>query len=230
MTNITIVGLGGTGSYLSTPLIRYIRSQKIEVGRILFVDGDKYEEHNADRQEFMTGWAGENKARYAHQKHSQLFPDMRDKFKFIDEYVNEDKIDEIFGENTVLFCCVDNYYFRKIADEHASKLVNCALISGGNDLLDGQVQIVQYTGGVNMTKATLCSRHSEIKNADSGDRSAMTCEELASLPSGGQIVVANMMSATLMIGYFIDYMNNINRKFMETFFNCKDMSFRTVEV
>lgn len=227
---VSIIGLGGTGSYLATPLVRYMRSQGLMNNEVVFVDGDSYEQKNVDRQEFMSSWVGENKARYAHQKHSKMFPELTKRFRFIDEYLGNENINKVMFEGGVMFICVDNYYFRKLADEHAKKMRNFTIISGGNGELDGQVQIVQYCDGVNITKETLCSRHGEIGAATKeGDRSDMSCEQLANLPGGGQIVVANMMSATIMLGYFIDYIHNNQRKYIETFFDCKDMSFRTVE-
>jgi molybdopterin/thiamine biosynthesis adenylyltransferase len=229
---ISIIGLGGTGSYLATPLIRYIHSQQIAFSRIIFADGDSYENKNLDRQEFMTSWIGENKARYAQQKHSKLFPEMAKGFAFMDEYIGADNIENIMVEGGVMFICVDNNYFRKLADEQAKNMNHFTIINGGNGMLDGQVQIVQYQNGKNITKETLTSRHREIGDATKqDDRTAMSCEELAALKGGGQIVVANMVSAAIMLGYFIDYIaNNQKRSFYETFFNCKDMTFRTVEV
>ena len=131
----------------------------------------------------------------------------------------------------VMMICVDNYYFRKIADKAASKLRNYTIISGGNEKMDGQVQIVHWREGDNETRETLCSRHSEIEFATPNtDRSAMSCDELQNLPGGGQVIVANMMSATLMLCYFIDRVTKAFRTHYETFFNCETFAMRSVEV
>jgi hypothetical protein len=225
---ISIVGLGGTGSYLATPLVRYLLSKDI-LEKVVFIDGDAYEAKNIDRQDFMTSYTGVNKAIYACTKHQKLFENKSECFQYINKYINETDLPSIMVENGVMFICVDNYYFRKIADEYAKNIRNFTIISAGNEMTDGQVQIVQYRDGQNITSHSICSRHEEVASAvKESDRAAMSCEDIAKLPSGGQVIVANMMAATLMLSYFIDYASNRERTFYETFFDCKNNTMRTV--
>lgn len=226
----SIIGLGGTGSYLTTPLIRYVRSKAL-IDKIIFADGDKYDEGNIHRQDFMTSYVGENKAKYSYMKHCSLFPELENKFEYIPKYIGIDNLDRVMHEGGAMFICVDNYYFRKIADDKAKSMNDFILISCGNEYWDGQVQTVQMSDGKNITNETICSRHSEISEATTGDRSVMTCEEVAALPSGGQIIAANMMAATLALCHFINVIENpAERKFCETFFDTKSVATRNVEV
>ena len=230
---VTIVGLGGTGSHLVTPLIRYMKSQMLfEPKGILFVDGDAFEDGNVERQDFMPSYSGVNKAQYACLKHQKIFPDSKDTFHFMDKYAGEEDLPRLMPDYGVMFVCVDNYFFRKIVDKYIAGMTYYSVICGGNEMLDGQVQIVQQSEGRNITGQTICSRHKEIeKSSKEDDRASMSCEAIAELPSGGQVIVANMMSATLMLSYFVNYCGNTHeRKFFETFFDCKDNSMRTLNV
>lgn len=216
---LNIIGLGGTGSLLAEPLLRYAFSEGI-LDEVLFIDGDKYEESNIGRQSFASAYIGTNKAAYAAMKYSKMFPGV--KVDFIDRFIGEEDL-HMFedSDEEATFVCVDNNWFRKIIDKHVSRLSNHLLIVSGNDMMTGQVQTVQRRDGINITKHSVCSKHDDIANASSSeDRSAMSCEEIAELPGGGQIIVANMMSATFMLSHFIAYCQNSSRRaFYETYFN-----------
>lgn len=220
--DISIVGLGGTGSLLAEPLIRFMYSKKM-IGKITFIDGDKYEEGNIDRQSFATSYIGTNKAEYAHTKFTRMFDDFASSFHYIDRFIGKDDLAKIATDGGAMFCCVDNHFFRKIADEHVSTLKNFLLISAGNEMVTGNVQTVQMLNGENITKHTVRSRHRDVETAEPAeDRSEMSCEQLAALPGGGQIIVANMMAATLMLSHFISFaLRADKRDFYESFFDCK---------
>lgn len=219
--HVAIIGLGGTGSILSEPLLRYMNSKSL-IEKVMFVDGDKYEASNVDRQLFAAGYEGMNKAEYAHLKFTSLFPAVAENMTFIPKYLGEPDLEKVMPEGGVLFCCVDNHWFRRIADERCTKMKNFVLISAGNELTNGNVQIVQMLDGVNITKTSVCKKYSGIRTASKDeDRSEMSCEQIQKLPGGGQIVAANMMAATLMLCYFMQYVESPDKRaFFETYFDC----------
>ena len=229
--NIVIVGLGGTGSCLAEPLVRYLYGEGIiEHSQITFVDGDHYDEGNITRQMFATGFIGTNKAEYTHLKMTKLFPEFESHFSFIPKYLGADDLVKLMTEDGVLFSCVDNHYFRKIADEQAALMGNYLLISAGNGMVDGNVQSVLYQNRVCISKQTLRSKHSDVRDAQpKEDRSKMSCEDIAKIPGGGQIVVANMMAASLMLCHFIANWGKV-APFYETYFNCERCGFNTVDI
>ena len=226
--DIVIVGLGGTGSYLATPLSRYLISQNMEF-KLTLIDGDKYESGNIDRQDFSTNHIGENKAKYHFIKLQQLFNNKHESFYYIDNYIGEKDLEYIMHEGGYMFICVDNHFFRKIADERILSMENFIIINAGNELMDGNVQIVSVVNGKNITKKSLISRHPELANSNDGDRSLMSCDELSEMEGGGQIVVSNMMAATLMLTYFMKIIKEPVKSY-ETFFDLNTLAMRSVDV
>lgn len=211
--SIVIVGVGGTGSFLLTQLVRYINSLpfagKIE---IVIVDGDKYEENNVDRQEFAHSRMGKNKADVQVEVYKQKFPKL--KITSVPEYLGEGNIENVIWENSVTFCCVDNHVCRFLVSKHCQNLNDALLISGGNEEYDGNVQSFRRLNGENVNKP-IEVRHPEIAMANDGDRSEMSCAELAELPGGGQVIFTNAMAASLMVQMLYAYESE--RSFM-----CKD--------
>ena len=63
----------------------------------------------------------------------------------------------------------------------------------------------------------LTARHPEIATTEDGDRSVMSCEELAKLPSGGQVIFTNFMAAALMLSTFWNLREG--RRVNEVYFN-----------
>lgn len=204
ITSIVIVGVGGTGSYVLPPLLRYLNSQKT-ITNILIVDGDKYDEKNIDRQEFAHSRLGLNKADVQKEIYSLKFKDLN--IYSIPFYLGSENIDAIIEEGSVVFSCVDNHSCRNLLSKRAQQLNNCVLISGGNEVEDGNVQIFCRQKGVNQNNP-IEVRHPEIERTDDGDRSEMSCEELSHLPSGGQVIFANLFSATLMCSLFYAFLKD----------------------
>ena len=58
MERVIVIGLGGIGGFVAEPLCRYLNYEP-GVREVAFIDGDLYEERNANRQNAV---AGMNKA------------------------------------------------------------------------------------------------------------------------------------------------------------------------
>lgn len=193
MKEITIIGLGGIGSYLVNILSRYMNSKEEET-RINLVDGDEYESKNFQRQEFKVGREGQNKA-------SAQRLELEDKFRkinFVDfnEYVNEDNIKKIIKDKQTVFVCVDNHKTRRLISKYADTLQNIDVISGGNEYVDGNVQIYLRKNGVKCTPS-ITDYHGEIENPVDKSPDEMSCEELSS-ESAPQLLFTNLSVATFM--------------------------------
>ena len=192
---IVIVGIGGVGTDLAYRLGRFCQFLDGYDTTILLIDGDAYEEKNAERQVFeVLG----NKAEVTSEAASRKF----DKVSFVpvDEYLTPDNIDFYLDEGNMVFCCVDNHKTRRLIDEHVSALSDAVLISGGNDLTDGNVQMYLRKEGLDLT-ASLSDVHKEI--AEPADRSPheLSCEELAAA-SEPQLFFANGFVTSLMCMIF----------------------------
>lgn len=199
--NIVIVGLGGVGSALSAMIARYVSySSKATMGQITLVDGDSYEPKNEVRQDFD---ALGNKAEVKAQQLSTQFP--RAEFKVVKEFIDTKNVGNIISEKTIVFLCVDNHKTRKIVSEHCSTLQNIVVISGGNEMTDGNVQIFIRKGGADQTPSLL-TYHPEIANPVDKLPSEMSCEELAS--SSPQLYFANLGVAVFMCWAFYNIINS----------------------
>ncbi len=102
---------------------------------------------------------------------------------------------------------------------YASTLKNVVLISGGNELTDGNVQLYVRREGVDLTPK-LTDYHPEIENPTDKSPDEMSCQELEE--SSPQLLFTNMSVATLMCQVFYNFMQG-NVKFSEVYFDMLDM-------
>jgi len=216
--NIVIIGLGGIGSILCERLARYITYSAASGTSILLVDGDSYEAKNFERQDFTRmGNKAEVKAADLKMQFSRLnvssFP----------AFVNETTLAEVIKEGNVVFMCVDNHKTRMIVSNYCKNLTDVTLISGGNDFIDGNVQIYIRKEGADLTP-DLCAYHPEIANPDDKLPEEMSCEELAE--SAPQLYFANLTVATIMCWAFYNAVvkGQIELEKSEVYFDMTKMS------
>jgi hypothetical protein len=121
--NITIIGAGGTASFLLPVLTRTIRGAEI-----LLVDGDKLEERNLDRQLFSPEMVGLFKAEALAREHNC-------------QYLNEFwQFGMPIGTPGLVIVCADNHQARldamKLTDENGVPCIIC-----GNEYVSAQAYI-----------------------------------------------------------------------------------------
>lgn len=190
--DIVIVGIGGVGSTLAPLISRHCEHLPSQVPvRITIVDGDAYEEKNATRQAFAR--CG-NKATATVEMLCVQFP--RITFQAVEEYLTPENVSFLIGEGAIVFCCVDNNPSRKVMDDFIGTLTDAVLISGGNDLTDGNVQMYIRRDGRDVTRS-LSSVHPETARPEGKAPYEMSCEELA-MASSPQLFLANAFVAILM--------------------------------
>jgi len=191
--NIVVIGLGGVGTILIERLARFLNYGNYE-STILLVDGDQYETKNYERQEFNElGNKADVKALELEMKFPNLSVDS------YEAYINETNTIDVIKEEDIVFLCVDNHKTRNIISNYCKTLKNITLISGGNELIDGNVQTYIRKGGVDITP-DLCAYHPEISNPDDKLPDEMSCEELANAEP--QLYFTNLGVATLMCWSF----------------------------
>jgi molybdopterin/thiamine biosynthesis adenylyltransferase len=189
-----VIGAGGTGTFLLDPLIRYLTTyfggqDGWELG---VIDGDSVEEKNLSRQLFDPSAVTVNKAVAIVNKFSYL-----QNLMAIPEYLSADNIQQFLNEKCVVLIAVDNTPVRVLIEEHCTGLNNCAVINGGNEEFTGSTQLWIRQNGSNRTP-NLTFLHPEITK-DGEDRAAMTCQEIAHIQGGEQLITANMASAMFML-------------------------------
>jgi predicted ThiF/HesA family dinucleotide-utilizing enzyme len=194
MMEIKVIGIGGIGCALLPFLARYLNHQEGPV-RITLIDGDEFERGNADRQAFET--LG-NKAKVKATEMARAFQHLA--FRAVPEYVSEANIAQHIQEGDTIFLGVDNHKTRKLVSDHCEKLATVTLISGGNDFIDGNVQIHIRVGGRDRT-APITRYHPEIRNPRDRSPAEMSCEELMAR-GAPQLLFANLAIASAMLNAF----------------------------
>lgn len=215
-----IIGLGGIGSHLSNLICRFLNYQS-DMSKVLLVDGDEFEMKNRERQDF-SDFGNKAKIKYAELRGCFLNLDL----SYSPYYVDEKNMNMIEDDDIVLLC-VDNHKTRKLVSDYCSKMNNITLISGGNELTDGNVQIFIRKEGKNVTP-TLTDYHPEINNPDDKSPDEMSCEELhASEP---QLLFTNLTVATIMCWAYYnlkEYLKDNNKVPSEVYFDILEMKLDT---
>ncbi len=207
--NIVIVGLGGIGSNLVSHLCQYLEYDKISDNSfvtVMLVDGDTYSVSNMTRQETngISG-IGKNKADVTLERLKNKFSKVR--FLSQSSYLTFENIDDIIINDSIIFLCVDNHATRNMVSEHCENLNNVVLISGGNELYTGNVQVYIRKDGQDVT-ASLTDYHKEILNFEDKNPADMSCEEMA-VAGTPQMLFTNLSIATNMLWMFYYITQNI---------------------
>lgn len=224
--DIVIVGLGGIGSWLVEPLMRYSLFSLRDKPRFHLVDGDNYSISNQARQSIHPKLIGMNKASANALKLRQYFPSLE--IKEIPEFISNSNIDSILntGRNgTYVFNCCDNNYCRKIITEYIVKhKPESIILSGGNEITDGNSHIYDKNNSCN----SILTSHPEVDLAlATEDRGAMSCQQIAEMPSSSQIIVTNFWAAAIMLQQF--YLMTNNQCIQETFFDIRKSAINAIE-
>jgi molybdopterin/thiamine biosynthesis adenylyltransferase len=229
-TNIKIIGLGGIGSWLVQFIAKYARFTMLQNKKIIItcIDGDSYDSLNRPRQHFKNLGS---KARITmlelKEEYDRYIPPgfTLENFTFdsIDEYVSEDNVKSMISDGDTIFMGVDNHKTRSIVSKHCEKLENIILISGGNDITVGNIQIYQRKDGEEIT-SDLCAYHPEIENPRDKAPYELSCEELQE--SAPQLIFTNIMVAVLMCCAYYNLLTgtiNINNQIGEAYFDILTM-------
>ena len=144
-SRFVLVGCGGIDSQLLAPLVRYLCHSSRETLLVL-VDGDVFEHGNALRQEFPASAVGRNKA----DALASLVREAGLACQAVPLYLDEANVGDVVRQGDVVLLAVDNHRTRALVDHHICSLAEATLISGGNDEIDGNVQLVRRRNGVSL--------------------------------------------------------------------------------
>jgi molybdopterin/thiamine biosynthesis adenylyltransferase len=200
---IKIIGAGGIGTALVSPLCRYLNfSKKTEENLILtIIDGDVYEDKNRERQLFHR--IG-NKADVTVEKLKEEFKEIT--LKSRGEYITPKSIEYLVENGDIILLCVDNHKTRNIVSTYCQDLDNVTLISGGNDYTDGNIQVHIRKDGINKTLPIANQYHLEILVPEDKSPGEIGCDQL--IKSEPQLIITNFMIAALMLNAFYCYLED----------------------
>ena len=104
---VLVVGCGGLGGNIISSLLR------IGVGDLRIVDGDVFEATNLNRQLFSSIPAlGHNKARIAHQRASNINPDVR--VEVVEEFLTAENAEPLLKDCDIVMDALDNIPGRRL--------------------------------------------------------------------------------------------------------------------
>ncbi len=217
--NIKIVGLGGIGGWLVEPLCVHLSNSEKEQYHITLIDGDAFENKNRSRQRFTKL---ENKAISTCERlKEQQSQNVQLAAKAL--YITQDNVIRYIREDDVIFLCVDNHATRKIVSDRCKELNNVTLISGGNELTDGNVIFYVRKNGKDVGKP-LTELFPEIANPeDFVPGTNIGCEAL--IASDPQLVFTNNMAAALMLNTFYAFEEG-KIDFEQVYFDIKTLGVR----
>ncbi len=201
---IKVVGLGGIGTCLLQILDKFLEhavSLKDTI-KVFLIDGDMYIEKNSARQFFAS--LG-NKAHVCAESFNER--SRRVVYEGIAEYVTSDNMYEFIREGDVVFLCVDNHATRKLVSDRAEELADVVVISGGNELVDGNVQIFTRKDSCNITLPLTNEFHPEIFHPQDLHPEDAGCEE--AVEESPQIIITNNAVASAMLNAFYAHLQGL---------------------
>jgi len=214
--NITIIGLGGIGSILCEKVSRFLNFNKDVETELTLIDGDSFEHKNLERQDFISFG---NKAQS--KKKELLLKFKRIQIYALNQYIDEDTVSDLIHDRDIVLLAVDNHKTRMIVSDHCKTLNNVILISGGNEYVDGNVQLYIRKGGEDLTP-DLCTYHPEIRTPEDKLPEEMSCKELAN--SDPQLYFTNLTVATIMCWMFYNAVIKDEYTKSEVYFDMSTMS------
>lgn len=192
---VKVVGCGGIGSWLVDPLCTMLAFSHYPTVEVSLIDGDTYEERNRERQNFLEIGP---KASVTAERLRIHFP----RIMFWDHpaYLTDANIIQLIRENDIVAICVDNHKTRKLISDRAEELDNITIVSGGNELTDGNVFVHIRKDGQNLTLPIANKFHPELLNPNDknpGDEKEKGCQIMAAVEP--QLIATNFQAASTML-------------------------------
>ncbi len=189
MNTIKVIGCGGIFTQMMIPFMQYVHKKGDY--KVTLIDGDEFEGKNSERQIF-------------HMMRNKALASMcylqgiNDKFvlDYVEQYLSEDNV-ELIEEGDIVMLCVDNHKTRKLVEDRTEELKDVTVISGGNELIDGNVMVIKKVKGKYLTKK-FSELHTEIAEPKDKSPHEMSCLELAEAGTP-QIVITNMNAGCIML-------------------------------
>lgn len=157
---ITVIGCGGTGSYVVSRLAMLSHAMK-SLGHpqglsVILVDGDEVSPFSVGRQNFVPDDVGRNKAQVLTERYSMAFGNAFASIRYTPRYLTDKKMLQwLVAESDVIVTCVDKAAVRaKIHAAYKDKYNDTLWLDTGNGAKTGQV-VLGHLGKVAKTRLRL---------------------------------------------------------------------------
>lgn len=224
--SVFVIGVGGTGGYISSPLARLVAYHPAtENARVMFIDGDEFEEKNQTRQLVGPSQIGLNKARAMVDFCS--FQGLTN-VDYKEDFISMSSFIPLLNrsQSPLVICSVDNDSTRKAvidAIELSCKEKDFFFVTPGNSdgLEDVRGQILWF-GRVNGQKYGINPAlvYPNIENPEDSIPEKGSCALNA--PSRPQLITANFMAAAITLTTIQNLLDEIlNPQQSGMFFNLR---------
>lgn len=208
---VVIIGLGGIGLFLTRSVVLFIagllrplrQDQPDAQVHLLLVDGDSYDAVANSYRMDLPGTG--NKAVALGQELLERFQREGLSIRWIAEYVTPENVGHVIRNGDCVLLACDNHATRRLVGRRcaAADITDIALVSGGNDALEGDargtygnVQVFVRQDRRNLT-APLDRYHPEIANPVDTSPAEQSCLEAAA-NGAPQLVFVNLTVAAAM--------------------------------
>jgi len=193
VSNIVIIGCGGTASWLVPPLMRFLQLCD-HIPNLVFVDGDTIEERNLDRQWFSQDDIGTNKAEALAMAH--IVDHVQ--FHVVQQYYTDGTILPVQGMS-LFICCADNHAARRAVLAAVDRSEGWAIIAG-NEYTEAEAYF--YQRSMQDTPADPRQYYPALLTDNTGDPTRPAgCTGLAAL-ADPQLIFANFSAANHVLWLF----------------------------
>ena len=186
---LVFIGLGGIGSWIVEPAIRYFKNCR----KVLLIDGDVVEQKNLERQSFSSDVMNSYKAEALRRRLRSVFPHLV--IEAHNVFIDATNVKRYLANNDVVLVSPDNHAARRTVSKMVKTLDTVAVFTAGNELFDGSCHCYLRLMGVEMTKDFI-SRHPEAIDVGSTEREG--CGALLDL-GAVQLIAVNFLMAALML-------------------------------
>lgn len=228
--HILQVGAGGIGSAVAADLARLIYSVR-ERCTISYriADGDRVEESNLLRQNFINPDLAKNKAMVLAERYSRAYGIP---ISYFDQYVTDkETFDDLlfppdgydWHKDIIMIGCVDDNGARKLMHEVFMSRYNILWLDGGNETYDGQVVLGYKKEGI-IILPPVSRVYKDILEAGAPQRSLDNCA--AVVAEKPQAYSANKMAATIMMSFLYNIIVNKACETHMATFDCRNIMVR----
>lgn len=219
--HILVIGTGGTGTCLLPNLTRLLvtnEKNRRMIRSLMIVDGDRVEEKNLARQNFLFDDIGASKSMvFAENLNEGLISEISDNTSGLfweakDYYItNVKQLESLFhidkfcmvdydGVMTLhipfIIGCVDNNHCRMVCEQFFEKTPNCFYYDAGNEFISGEV-VFAHKINEQVMSPTKSFYFPEMKTEKTKAVTEMSCEELT--VSHPQTITANSGAAWFLL-------------------------------
>lgn len=217
--NMIIVGLGGIGNVVADNFYPFLRGVVCDakLKRIVFIDKDRYEQSNVPRQKAAASMLGLNKALaweriYSRSRVNNVNAGISHKEEWITPTTVSSCFDDVVSTGpTIIMSCVDNHPARLLMSKYVQTRIadhnDLVLIQGGCSRGRATTDLFGKWNGVTVG-TPIEVNHPEVTETRNGDRSGISCEELANSSTGDQTYVENFMAGSMLINLMFTLLIN----------------------